>query len=604
MKTEENLKRIHFSQDKLNVLGRSCLKDKNFSNVLKKMFLAAVIFFCTFFQAQQSAISTLIIPASDFLDEIPKGNYVTTAAEQKQDWLFNNTGIILNSETNIMTKINAAEAGDYHLFVRSSGNGKSTFKVAVNDKVTNVFFGKNELSWVGGGVFKLKKGINDVKITRISKGAMFDVLALSKNASLTEKEIYSKQLPDDVKLLKEYKIPECNAVKFGDVDGDGKTDFLVLERDFSAHVFNHEGKELWQWKAPEEYAKERSEFEAPGVIWDFDKDGKSEIAHWRLMDGKEWLVIADGETGEIKNKTEWPTQPLPHVYNNFRLAMGKFSNATPNELAVFTDMGNNINVNVYDSNLKQFWQHTEKRKKDNLGHYIYPVDFNKDGIDEVLVGSLLLDSKGKTIWNKFDLIPDNHDHADSYKFADINEDGKLDIVTANSEAGIFMYDGMTGKIIWQNVAEHSQQIQVGHFFKNNLGLQVVVGGRTYGNRQLGEPYLSSQLYWFNQSGDFLFKWPGNPINGNPDFVKGAWNGKDEQLFWYKFKIEDNGKGKLYFPDPVFHMFDFMGKGAEEVITLSGGSLKVWGSRKAVYTNKDRKKDLTYLKNTVVNHTHY
>jgi len=327
------------------------------------MFFAAVIFLFNIIQAQHSASSTLIVPASDFLDEIPKGNYITTAVEQKQDWLFNNTGIILNSETNLMTRINAPEAGDYYLFVRSIGNGKSSFKVAVNDKVTDVFFGKNNLSWENGGVFKLKKGINDIKITRITKGSVFDVLTLSKNALLTAEDIYSKQLPEEIKLLKEYKIPESNAVKFGDVNGDGKTDFLVLERDFSAHVFNHDGKELWQWKAPEEYAKERSEFEAPGVIWDFDRNGKSEIAHWRWIDNKEWLVIADGETGRIKDKTEWPTQPLPHAYNNFRLAIAKFDEKSPNHLAVFTDMGNTINVNVYDSNLKQLWQHTEKRKK-------------------------------------------------------------------------------------------------------------------------------------------------------------------------------------------------------------------------------------------------
>ncbi|WP_312765557.1 hypothetical protein [Epilithonimonas sp.] len=163
---------------------------------------------------------------------------------------------------------------------------------------------------------------------------------------------------------------------------------------------------------------------------------------------------------------------------------------------------------------------------------------------------------------------------------------------------------MTGNIIWQNVAEHTQQIQVGNFLKNIPGLQVVAGARTYGNRKLGEPYLSSQLYWFNQTGDFLFKWPGNPINSNPDFVKGLWNGKTEQLFWYKFLINDNGKGQLYFPDPVFHMFDFTGNGAEEVITLGSGYLRIWESKTAEKSGKDRKNDELYLKNTVVNHTHY
>jgi hypothetical protein len=113
------------------------------------------------------------------------------------------------------------------------------------------------------------------------------------------------------------------------------------------------------------------------------------------------------------------------------------------------------------------------------------------------------------------------------------------------------------------------------------------------------------LYWFDNTGKKLLKWPGNPINGNPDFVKGNWRGDGkDQLFWYKFMINDMGTGKLFFPDGVFHMFDFMGKGAEEVITLNRGFLRVYGSKNASYNNKDSKKNLIYLKNTVVNHTHY
>ncbi|RKE87125.1 hypothetical protein BXY58_1995 [Epilithonimonas arachidiradicis] len=575
----------------------------NFS-IFRVCTLAIFLLSISLIKSQTNTDFTIIVPASDFVDEIPKGNYLTNAKEQKQEWLFNNTGILLNSETNLMTKLTVPDTGDYHLFVRSSGNEKSSFKVIVNDQITSGIFGRDKISWQNGGVFKLRKGINDIKITRIRGGAMVDVLAFSKNPNLKIEDIQQKQLNEDVVLIKEYKIPESNAVKFGDVNGDRKTDFLVLERDFSATVYDNSGKELWHWKAPEEYSKERSEFEAPGVLWDFDNDGRAEVAHWRMIGGKEFLVIADGITGRIKHKTEWPTQPLPHVYNNFRLAVGKLTKNRPNELAVFTDMGNTINITAYDNRLKKLWQHTEKRKKDNLGHYIYPIDLDKDGIDEVLVGSLLLNANGKEIWNKFDLLPDNHDHADSYKFADINGDGKTDLVTANSETGIFIYDGMTANIIWQNVAEHTQQIQVGNFLKNMPGLQVVAGARTYGNRKFGEPYLSSQLYWFNQSGDFLFKWPGNPVNGNPDFVKGYWNGRTEQLFWYKFLINDNGKGQLYFPEPVFHMFDFTGNGAEEVITLGSGYLRIWGSKSAEKSGKDRKKDELYLKNTVVNHTHY
>ena len=49
------------------------------------------------------------------------------------------------------------------------------------------------------------------------------------------------------------------------------------------------------------------------------------------------------------------------------------------------------NITAYNANLKQLWQHTENRKKDNLGHYVYPVDLNKDGIDEVLVGRIRAD---------------------------------------------------------------------------------------------------------------------------------------------------------------------------------------------------------------------
>ncbi|MDO7851707.1 hypothetical protein [Hymenobacter convexus] len=549
--------------------------------------------------------ATVIIPASDFIQELPKGVVIADANALHAPWIFNNTALVLKSKTNMQVRVQVPEAGRYMLFVRSQGEKNTGFKVAVNDKVTVGEFGRGPLSWQAGGTFELPAGPAYVKLTRIEMGAAVDVLVLSKNADLKEADIRPYQLPEDVALLKQYIIPSSNAVKFGDVDGDGKTDFMVLEPDFSAHVFDNAGKELWAYQAPTEYVKERSEFEAPGVLWDFDRNGRAEVVHWRFIEGQEWLVVADGRTGRILRKTPWPTQPLPHVYNNFRLAIAHLHAGPANDLVAYTDMGGTQNVTAYAADLKQLWQHTEHRKKDNLGHYVYPVDLNSDGLDEVLVGSLLLDTSGKEIWNRFDLLPDNHDHADSYKFIDMNGDGRLDIATANSETGVFIYDGMTGKIIWQNTAEHSQQLAVGNFLKGVSGPQVVIGGRTYGTKGTDEPGLSSQLYWFDNGGSLVKKWPGNPINGNPDFVRGNWRGDGTTwLFWHKFRLNDAGTGELYFPDTVFHMFDFTGRGAEEVITLNQGRLSVFGSRRAAHSGKDSKKNLEYLRNSVVNHTHY
>lgn len=547
---------------------------------------------------------TVIIPASDFLERMPKSDVIAEATGDS--WYFNNTALVMNSIVNVITWVDIPESGKYYLYVRSSGEKGKGFRVILDDRITDQTFGNTPLSWVQGGEFDLKKGSLAVRLTRINPPCTVDVLALSRRPDLKETDILSFQLDPDVQLIREYILPVSGIAKFGDVDGDRKTDFMILSRDYSSTVFNNSGEELWTWKAPSENAPLRESFEAPGLIWDFDHDGKAEVVHWRIIDGKEWLVIADGMSGEIVRKTEWPTKPLPHVYNNFRLAIAKTTKGAPNEIAVFTDMGGTINTDLYDAKLNHLWQHSETRKKDNMGHYVYPVDFDNDGIDEILVGSLLLDSKGKEIWNRFDLTFDNHDHADSYKFADVDHDGKLDIVMVHSDVGVYAIKAMTREVIWQNVAEHSQQHATGYFLKDVPGPQTVVGGRTYGKRGTTEPYLSGQLYWFDNKGKLLSMWPkGFPLNGNPEFVTGDWSGTGRtDVFWYKFRLNDKGEGELFFPDGVFHMFDFSGRGAEEVITINRGTLRVYGSKSAVYSNRDKKLDLNYLKNSVVNHTHY
>ena len=168
-----------------------------------------------------------------------------------------------------------------------------------------------------------------------------------------------------------------------------------------------------------------------------------------------------------------------------------------------------------------------------------------------------------------------------------------------------VYDARDGDLVWQATAEHTQQVEVGDFLEGVPGPHVAAAARTYGNRSAGEEYLWSQVWWFDREGHLLTKWPGRALNGNPDFVKGDWAEDGQvELFWYKFHMKRDGTGELYFADPVYHMFDFMGDGAEEVITLQDSTLSVYGSSRAAPAGERVERSTDYVRERVVNHTHY
>ena len=545
---------------------------------------------------------TVVVDASEFYHQIPAGDTIGGGfGNAGTAWLFNNAVIDLVSKEDAVAKVTVPEAGAYRLFVRSQGTAASGFKVLVDGQTGADVFGNGPLAWKGSGTFQLKKGTVEIRLTAIAPRPTLNVMVLSKNPNFEEKELRPLELPEEVEMLKDYTIQPANIVKFGDVDGDGKPDILAITSDYSAYMYNNDGKEMWHWAAPAEGARLRGQFEAPGSIWDFDQDGFAEVIHWRMMDGKEWLVMADGRTGAIKRKVEWPTEPLPHVYNNFRTAIAKFHPGYADNLLVFTDSGGTISLTAYDRELNEIWQHSEQRKKDFFGHYIWPIDLNGDGIDEVLISHLCLDSKGNTIWNNYDLFDDNHDHMDTMEFFDIDGDGKLELITGQSDMGAMAYRSMTGELLWQNLADHTQQITAGYILKGSKTPQIVANGRVYGTRESGG--LGAQLYWFDNLGNLLSKWPRNPLSGNPNFVRGDWYGDGKkEFFWYKFKLEDDGTGTLYFKDPVYHMFDFLGNGAEQVITNDRTVLRVYGYRHV--QPKTVKRDSEYLRNSIANHTHY
>ena len=558
--------------------------------------------------AQPSAPSPapiLVVDASRFVGQIAKGHVLTDAAALRVPWVFNNTALQMRTNHNYVVRIEVPAAGRYHLYARAHGDSTSCFHVALGDRVVRREVGNAPMRLERVGEVELSRGPVDLRLMRIEGRPVLDVLVLSTRADLGDNDLRPLQLHPDVALRREYPIPRSTMVKFGDVDGDGRTDFAVFAAGYSTHVFTFDGAKRWSWDAPAEGEPLRAEFEAPGALWDLDGDGKAEVIHWREIDGQEWLVAADGMTGEIRHRAPWPTRAKPHVFNNFRIAIARLARGSPSDVVLLSDSGDSIVVAAYDARLRPRWSHVELKRKDHLGHYVYPVDLDRDGIDEVVVGPLVLDARGKPRWNRFDYFFDNHDHPDSYRFVDVTGDGRREIVSTQSEAGVFVFDAATGRILHQHAAEHAQQLAVGRFLAGARGPQLVVGARTYGNAQAGEPRLSAQVWWFDATLRLLSKWPALPLNGNPVFVQGDWRGDGrEQLFWHKFHLRGDGTGELWFPDGVFHMFDFMGDRAEEVITLAPGVMRVWGSRGARADGARVRRSADYRRDVVANHTHY
>jgi hypothetical protein len=210
---------------------------------------------------------------------------------------------------------------------------------------------------------------------------------------------------------------------------------------------------------------------------------------------------------------------------------------------------------------------------------------------------------------------------DSIEFFDINGDGKAELLTSQSDVGTLAYNAQHGDILWQNLSDHSQQITAGYILSNSKTPQVVTNGRTYMSMprppgppgQRGRPapptdeiavgnFLGAQLYWFNNVGKLLETWPAHPLEGNPNFVRGDWYGTGKRtFFWFRFKLEPDGNATLFFKGEAYHMFDFDHTGAEQVITLEGGTLRVYGNANVVPHKVAR--DAEYRR-TIANHTHY
>lgn len=270
-------------------------------------------------------------------------------------------------------------------------------------------------------------------------------------------------------------------IGLGDLDGDGHTDFVLktpknnidpYEKYWSRspdtyklEAYRHDGKRLWQVDLG--WAIERGIWYSPYLVYDFDGDGRAEVAvktgegdprdpDGRVQTGPEYLTILDGRTGKPITHVNWiPREPFG-TYNfasRNQLGVAHLDGKTP---CILMERGTYTAIllvayEFHGGKLRELWRwdnRNESRKFRGQGaHWMHAADVDGDGRDEVAIGSAVIDDDGTALWCT------GLGHPDHFYL------GKIDparpglqiyygIESRNKRNSMCLVDARTGTILW------------------------------------------------------------------------------------------------------------------------------------------------------------
>lgn len=248
---------------------------------------------------------------------------------------------------------------------------------------------------------------------------------------------------------------------FGDLNGDGLLDVVMrldngikeMSRDPGVPVeleaFTHYGRQLWRRPLVSHENCFGSANNVPVVVYDLNGDGKSEIIARIQEDGKVWLGILDGMSGQTLRRTPWTAMATDFAKSSTRihLAVAYLDGKTPS-IATQTGLYENEIFDAYDGELNKLWQYRSEAETSGSGsHHIDVADVDGDGIDEVFDGTTLLGADGNMRWSIY------RGHPDIVAIKRILPDRKdrqvFYAVESHVHAGAYLVDAETGKVIWK-----------------------------------------------------------------------------------------------------------------------------------------------------------
>jgi len=286
-----------------------------------------------------------------------------------------------------------------------------------------------------------------------------------------------------IKLQGEYTFQK---VGVADLNGDGKLDYVIKQpRDnidpyrtywkpspdtYKLEAYLHDGTFLWRHDMG--WAIERGIWYSPYLVYDFDGDGKAEVAvksgegdprgpDGRVMEGPEYISILDGMTGEEKTRADWPNRDLlgrsRSSYNyasRNQIGIAFLDGKTPCLLVArgtYTVM-QLVAYQYHEGELQELWTWTNTEEahgnwRGQGAHWMHSGDVDGDGRDEVVLGSCVIDDDGKGLWTT------GLGHPDRCFLTDVDPSRPgLEVFycveTAQMQNGVCLADASTGEIIW------------------------------------------------------------------------------------------------------------------------------------------------------------
>lgn len=443
----------------------------------------------------------------------------------------------------------------------------------------------------------------DVKVTAS------DATIAGIRSTIAKREAELKQLRagnPQPKLWKKFATPKFGAgrnLRFGDLDGDGQTDVLVVQNiprvrgdAFDAisclTAVTLDGKVLWQKGRPDARNGLLTN-DTPVQIHDVDGDGKNEVV--LVRDFK--LQILEGRTGEPRASVNMPAMDAGLQERPYQLHSGDsitFVNLTGGKTASEILIKDRYkSFWIYDKNLKPLWSGNGQ-----TGHYPYPIDLNGDGKQEFAIGYSLWTPEGKQLWSH---DTDIKDHADGVVVGNFTGDPQAAprVYACGSDEGFMMWD-INGKPLKHLHIGHAQSPSIGKYRMDVPGLQ-----------------LMTINFWRNPGIISLFDADGNllqqdePIHSASPIAPVNWRGDGQEFAMLSANIREGGliDGQLRrvvmfpddgHPDLAYTVLNLTGDERDEIV--------VWDTNQVWIYTQDRpftgKKIYAPLRNPEYNESNY